>query len=166
MREALSRLEQEGLIIRSARGYRIRSGTPDDVIEIYDVRIALEKAAAEAAAARRTELQLAQLTQLHQHAAEADDPALARQFNAQWHEVLWAASHNATLHELLSNLVLRLRVYDSEAVHRDDLADVVVEHAAILTAIRDRDGDAAGAAVAAHLRRTKQERLETFARPR
>jgi DNA-binding GntR family transcriptional regulator len=165
VREALSRLEQEGLIIRSARGYRIRSGTPDDVIEIYDVRIALEKAAAEAASVRRTDLQLAQLTQLHQHAAEAEEPEVARQFNSQWHEVLWAASHNSTLHETLANLVARLRVYDQEAVHRDDLADVVVEHEAILEAIRARDAEAASAAVAAHLQRTKQERLDTFARP-
>lgn len=165
VREALSRLEQEGLIIRSARGYRIRSGTPDDVIEIYDVRIALEKAAAEAASARRTELQLAQLTQLHRHAVEADDPVLVRQFNSQWHEVLWAASHNSTLQETLTNLVARLRVYDRESVHRDDLADVAVEHEAVLAAIRARDPEAASAAVAAHLQRTKQERLDTFARP-
>lgn len=165
VREALNRLEQEGLIIRSVRGYRIRSGTPDDVIEIYDVRIALEKAAAEAASVRRTELQLAQLTQLHQHAAEAADSALARQFNSQWHEVLWAASHNSTLQETLTNLVSRLRVYDREAVHRDDLTDVFTEHQAILDAIRARDADAASAAVATHLQRTKQERLDTFARP-
>ncbi|ORA32875.1 GntR family transcriptional regulator [Mycobacterium aquaticum] len=164
VREALSRLEQEGLITRSARGYRIRSGTPDDVIEIYDVRIALEKAAAEAAAARRTELQVAQLAQLHQHAVAAKDPATARQFNSQWHEVLWAASHNATLRETLTNLVARLRLCDREAIHRDDLADVVVEHAAIMDAIRERDGEAASAAITTHLQRTKQERLDTFAR--
>jgi DNA-binding GntR family transcriptional regulator len=164
VREALSRLEQEGLISRSVRGYRIRSGSPDDVIEIYDVRIALEKAAAEAAAARRTDLQVAQLAQLHQHAAAAADAATARQLNSQWHEVLWAASHNATLHETLTNLVARLRLCDREAMHRDDLADVATEHEAIMDAVRRHDAPAASTAIATHLQRTKQERLDTFAR--
>lgn len=164
VREALSRLEQEGLISRSVRGYRIRSGSPDDVIEIYDVRIALEKAAAEAAAARRTELQVAHLAELHQQAVAAEDPATARQLNSQWHEVLWAASHNSTLRETLTNLVARLRLCDREAMHRDDLADVVTEHEAIMDAVRRHDAEAASTAIAAHLQRTKQERLDTFAR--
>lgn len=130
----------------------------------YDVRIALEKAAAEAASARRTELQVAQLAQLHQRAAAAEDAAVARQLNSQWHEVLWAASHNATLQETLTNLVARLRLCDREAMHRDDLADVATEHEAIMDAIRRHDAAAASAAIATHLQRTKQERLDTFAR--
>jgi DNA-binding GntR family transcriptional regulator len=113
----------------------------------------------------RTDLQLAQLTQLHEYASTAQDTAVARRLNSQWHEVLWAASHNSTLHETLTNLVARLRVYDREARHRDDIADVLVEHRAILDAIRARDGIAAREAITAHLQRTKQERLDTFARP-
>lgn len=165
VRDALSRLEQEGLITRSLRGYRIRSGTPDDVIEIYDVRTALEQAAAEAASIRRTDLQLAQLTQIQERAAREPDPAIARRLNAQWHEILWAASHNATLEEMINGLIVRLRVFDRESQHRDDLTDVVVEHQAILDAIRARDSTAARDAITAHLQRTKQERLDTFARP-
>ena len=83
VREALNRLEQEGLIARAVRGYRIRSGAPDDVIEIYDVRIVLEQAAAEAASTRRTDLQLAQLAQLHRQAAAEADASVARRLNAQ-----------------------------------------------------------------------------------
>ncbi|MBJ7339274.1 GntR family transcriptional regulator [Mycolicibacterium sp.] len=163
VREALSRLEQEGLITRAARGYRIRSGAPADVIEIYDVRMILEKAAAEAASTRRTDLQLAQLVQLQRQAVAEDDPAVTRRLNSQWHEVLWAASQNSTLHETLANLVARLRVYDQEAEHHDDLAAVAAEHDAILTAVEVGDAAAARAAVAAHLQRTKQQRLDAFA---
>lgn len=164
VREALNRLEQEGLITRAARGYRIRSGAPDDVIEIYDVRIVLERAAAESASTRRSDLQLAQLAQLLRQADHEEDPAAARQLNSKWHEVLWAASHNATLYETLVNLVARLRVYDREAVHHhDDLEVVAEEHRIILGAIEARDGDTAGAAIADHLRRTKQQRLDAFA---
>jgi DNA-binding GntR family transcriptional regulator len=164
VREALNRLEQEGLITRAARGYRIRSGAPDDVIEIYDVRIVLEQAAAEAASTRRTDLQLAQLAQLHRQARAEHDPAVARQLNSQWHEVLWVASHNSTLRETLANLVARLRVYDRDAQHHDDLVVVADEHRAILDAIELGDGLTAGNAIVEHLQRTKQQRLDAFAR--
>jgi DNA-binding GntR family transcriptional regulator len=163
VREALNRLEQEGLITRAVRGYRIRSGAPDDVIEIYDVRIVLEQAAAEAASTRRTDLQLAQLVQLHRQAREEEDVAVARHLNSQWHEVLWAASHNSTLRETLANLVARLRVYDRDAQHHDDLAVVADEHRAILDAIESGEGATARKAITEHLQRTKQQRLDAFA---
>ena len=41
VREALARLEQDGLLLRVVRGYRVRSGTAEDVLEIYEARIAL-----------------------------------------------------------------------------------------------------------------------------
>ncbi|WP_161976335.1 GntR family transcriptional regulator [Mycolicibacterium sp. CH28] len=163
VREALNRLEQEGLIVRAARGYRIRSGAPDDVIEIYDVRIVLEQAAAEAAATRRTDLELAQLTQLHRQAYRQDDPATARKLHSHWHEVLWVASHNSTLCETLTNLVARLRIYDRGAQHHEDPAVVAEEHRVVMSAIEVGDGAAAGQAIAAHLQRSKQLRLEAFA---
>jgi DNA-binding GntR family transcriptional regulator len=163
VREALNRLEQEGLITRAVRGYRIRSGAPDDVIEIYDVRIVLEQAAAEAASTRRTDLQLAQLVQLHRQACEEEDVTVARHLNSQWHEVLWSASHNSTLRETLANLVARLRVYDRDAHHHDDLAVVADEHRAILDAIEVGDGATARKAITGHLQRTKQQRLDAFA---
>jgi DNA-binding GntR family transcriptional regulator len=163
VREALNRLEQEGLIVRAARGYRIRSGAPDDVIEIYDVRIVLEQAAAEAASTRRTDLQLAQLAQLQRQASAEQNPDVARQLNSQWHEVLWAASQNFTLRETLANLVARLRIYDRDAQQHDDLVVVADEHRAILEAIEAGDGSAARDAIAEHLQRTKRQRLDAFA---
>jgi DNA-binding GntR family transcriptional regulator len=33
VREALGRLEQDGLLERGTRGYRVRSGTPQDVLD-------------------------------------------------------------------------------------------------------------------------------------
>ena len=43
LREALGRLERDGVIeYRSYRGYRVRSFSPKELAEIYDVREALE----------------------------------------------------------------------------------------------------------------------------
>ncbi|MEJ3403738.1 GntR family transcriptional regulator [Rathayibacter sp. YIM 133350] len=166
VREALSRLEQEGLIVRSLRGYRIQSGTPEDVIDIYDVRIALEQAAAEAAAVRRTDLQLAELTQLQREAEQEQNPVAARHLHARWHESLWAASENTTLITVLQGLIVRLRIFDQDSMHRQDVHESMLEHAAVLEGLRVRDAELARSAIAAHLQRTKGERLETFARRR
>ena len=46
IREALGRLEQDGLLERASRGYRVCSGTAQDVLDIYEARVALEAAAA------------------------------------------------------------------------------------------------------------------------
>jgi DNA-binding GntR family transcriptional regulator len=77
--------------------------------------------------------------------------------------VLWFASHNSTLRETLANLVARLRVYDRDVHHHDDLAVVADEHRAILEAIEVGDGTAARKAITEHLQRTKQQRLDAFA---
>lgn len=136
------------------------------MIEIYKVRSVLEQAAAAAAAIGRTELQLAELTRLHHEAEITTDAAVGRARNSAWHELLWTASQNATLEATVRGLVTRLRLFDRETEHRDDLAETIIEHAAVLDATTRRDADAASAAMAGHLRRTKRERLATFARRR
>src|SRR3954469_2885334 len=58
VREALRRLEQDGLVERGDRGMRVRTRSPEERLEIYEVRIPLEATAAAAAAERRTDLDL------------------------------------------------------------------------------------------------------------
>ncbi|MFD0689728.1 GntR family transcriptional regulator [Actinomadura fibrosa] len=161
VREALARLAQDGLLKRAARGYEVRSGTPQDVLEIYEARIALEGQAAFGAAERRTDLDLARLRHLHD---AAGDPAAAREAHAQWHAALWRAGHNATIEALLERLTAQLRIYD-QTPHEspDDLALSHDEHTALLRAVEDRDPSAAQEAMTVHLRRSRDLRLTRFA---
>lgn len=166
VREALARLEQDGLLSRVIRGYQVRSGTPEDVLEIYETRTALESAAAFAAARRRSELDLARLRHLHDAAGSGADPAAVRDLHSQWHVALWRAAHNGTMESLLTSLTTRLRIYDSDAP-RSPSADLEVsqrEHAAVLAAIGAQDPPAARDAIAAHLERSRDLRLAVFAR--
>lgn len=64
IRDALSQLHYEGLLERHGRAMRVRVLMAEDILEIYEVRIALERAAARAAAERRTELDLGRLETL------------------------------------------------------------------------------------------------------
>jgi len=168
VREALARLEQDGLLRRVVRGYQVRSGTAEDVLEIYEARIALESAAAFMAAQRRSELDLARLRHLHGMDA-------ARDSHSEWHVALWRAAHNSTVETLLTGLTTRLRIYDrgseppepaaeSEPSAAAELEESQAEHDKVLAAIVARDAPAARDGLAAHLERSRDLRLAAFAR--
>src|SRR5690625_2611384 len=63
VREALARLEQDGLVVRTRSGLAVRDRTPGEVLDIYDVRVLLESAAGRAAAERRTNNDILELRQ-------------------------------------------------------------------------------------------------------
>ncbi|HEY0189290.1 MAG TPA: GntR family transcriptional regulator [Cellulomonas sp.] len=164
IREALARLEQDGLLERAARGYRVRAGTPGDVLEIYEARIALEGLVAARAARGCSDLELARLEFLAQAAATADNPDDERRLNAQWHRDLWTAAGNATVTNLLVRLTTQLRIYDGRRVEdQDDLTQSRAEHAELLDALRTRDPERARAASDRHLERSRALRLRDYA---
>src|SRR5262245_37737245 len=107
VREALRRLEQDGLVERGERGMQVRARGPEEILEIYEARIVLETWAARAAAEHRTAFDLANLEQLHARMVaikQGDGPAMVAS-NRAFHEGLWTATHNRTLIDLCSRLV-------------------------------------------------------------
>lgn len=168
VRESLARLAHDGLAEHTGRGYRIRSGTGEDVVEIYEARIGLEAQAAARATERRTELDLARLTHLNElarTAGEAGDADTERVHNAAWHEALWRASHNRTIEVLLSRLTAQLRIYD-RVTHEStaDLEQTRSEHARIVEAIELRQADEAQLLITTHLVRSREVRLQRVVR--
>jgi DNA-binding GntR family transcriptional regulator len=173
VREALARLEHDDLVERSGRGYRIRSGTPEDVLDIYEARIVLEGQAAAGAAERRTELDLTRLQHLHTAGEPAGpgpgpdtgspvDPERTR--HSAWHRTIWRASHNRTIETLLTRLTAQLRIYDRGTLEsRADLDLSHQEHTLILDAITERRPEDARAAMSAHLSRAREVRLHHIA---
>jgi DNA-binding GntR family transcriptional regulator len=74
VREALGRLAQDGLIERSTRGFRIKQRNPEQILEIYEARIALEARSAELAAKHRTDFDLARMAHLLDERQATTDP--------------------------------------------------------------------------------------------
>ncbi|MFM9608496.1 GntR family transcriptional regulator [Streptomyces niveiscabiei] len=166
VREALGRLEQDGLVERVARGYRVRAVTAEDILEIHEARIALESAAAASAALRRTDLDLARLAHHHRLLAERSEPGEIGAADARFHEALWLSGHNTTIAGLLERLVTQMRLFDREppspAPGTREIAHA--EHERILRAVREHDPQAARREVAAHLGRDRDVRLAALAR--
>ena len=110
IREALRRLEQDGLVERTSRGTRVVERSPEQILEIYELRILLEGQAARTAAERATSLDINRLRAIHEQmlAAGPDDDEDRVRLNRLFHEALWAASHNGTLVEVIDRLIAHL----------------------------------------------------------
>ena len=166
IREALRRLEQDGLVERGARGMHVRSRSPEEILEIYEVRIILEVAAARAAAQRRTPLDLARLEQVHQAMlnVSTDDSERLASTNRRFHEIVWSMSHNATLIDLLDRLHAHLiRYRETTLTYADRWQTVLDEHAEMIDAIKAGDADRAAAIAESHMVGARNVRLAMYA---
>src|SRR5690606_39402844 len=61
------------LVERTPRGMQVRATTPEEILDIYEVRVTLEGAAARLAAERRTELDLLRLKSARDAMHEVED---------------------------------------------------------------------------------------------
>nr|BFE57890.1 GntR family transcriptional regulator [Dactylosporangium thailandense] len=163
VREALAMLERDGLLERDRRGYRVRTRSPEELLEIYEARIALESTCAAGAAGRRSDLDLARLRHLTGEAAAATDPVRLRELQAGWHRALRAAAGNATIIDLLERLDSLLAVYDADEPTLADRDVAAREHARIVAAVAAGDAEEARRATIAHLDRSREARLAKLA---
>jgi DNA-binding GntR family transcriptional regulator len=162
VREALGRLAQDGLIERSTRGFHIKQRDPEQILEIYEARIALEARSAQLAAQRRTEIDLARMAHLLEERRDETDPAQFGPLNNKWHDALRLSAHNATISDLLARLDSLLLLFRprSFAPRPDDRS--AEEHALILEAISQGDQEAASAVMADHLRHMRDWRIRSL----
>lgn len=166
VREALRRLEQDGLVERGDRGMRVRTRSPEEILEIYEVRITLESNAAAAAAHRHTDFDLIRIrrAQLAMDATVETDPAAMAATNRAVHEAIWAASHNGTLVDLLTRLNNHLSRYPATTLALPGRwEEARKEHDAIIQAIAARDGERAAELARGHMCRARELRLQIWA---
>lgn len=167
VREAIKLLEQDGLVERSGRGVRVKERGPEEILEIYEVRVTLEAAAARAAASRRTDLDLSRLEAIHEEMLRLDatDTQALVTWNNRFHEALWRASHNATLEGVITRLLATLRRYPQTTLSFPGRWErVLAEHQNLIDAIRAPDPDRAAAIAAEHMTVARDTRLRMYAR--
>ncbi|GAA2224609.1 GntR family transcriptional regulator [Herbiconiux moechotypicola] len=161
IREALSLLEKDGILVRERRGYRVRERTLQEVLDYFDVRGALEAAAAEAAALRATELERAQMSAMLQRADAEPDEATRARIHDGWHQALHRASHNDALIEFIARaetlIALHRRPWVSSIA---GTAESQAEHQGILDAVLARDPALARSRMAAHMSRARDYQLQ------
>jgi DNA-binding GntR family transcriptional regulator len=162
VREALGRLAQDGLIERSTRGFQIKQRNPEEILEIYEARIALEGRSAELAAKNRTDIDLARMAHLLDERRTETDPARFGPLNNKWHDAMRLSAHNVTISDLLARLDSLLLLFRPRTFVPQPDDRSAEEHAVILEAISRGDQDAAGAAMTDHLRRMRDWRIRSL----
>jgi DNA-binding GntR family transcriptional regulator len=150
IREALLRLEAEGVVVCTARrSYNVRVLSVDDVREIYTTLGILEGAAAAAVVARLDAADLRELRQFNRQMATAATKADWQAFalwNRRFHEVFLLKLENRTLRDTC-NLV-RGPLYTFPIPRPTSLSawmrKSVAEHRTIIRLVEEKDAQALG----------------------
>lgn len=153
VREALRRLEQDGLVERAPRGFRIRRFRPDEVYDIYEARILLEGHAARCAAERHRSVDALRLREAHRRMVQLPEGSERSErvaVNQGFHRIIWESAGNQAILELLTRLYLQM-VRHTTLTDPERWSEAIAEHAALLEAILDRRADDAERAMAGHI---------------
>ncbi len=161
IREALQRLETQSVVARDGRSLIVASLDHDQLGELYVVRAELEGLAARLAAQHAAPEEIAVLREMvrrdHDIIDQAD--ALSRS-NKRFHRQIHLASHNRYLIQQLEMIHRTMALLSSTTLAASGRgARALEEHAAVLDAIEMRDGDAAEAAIRAHISQAFETRL-------
>ncbi len=166
VREALTRLAQDGLVIRTDRGMVVRDRSPEEILDIYEVRILLAGVGARLAALRRTTLDLIRLRTRRDTLAKADPEDILAVMNANraFNRSMWHASHNAPIEEVmdrLSNQVLA-RYPHSTLTAPNRLQRTIAEYGQLIDAIEEQDQETASRIAIEHMESSRNTRLQMW----
>jgi len=160
VREALRRLEQDGMVVtHPRRGTVVAEMGPAQLAELGRIRAALEGVAAALAAERMDAAALARLAGILERmksGTEATDHDALDEANEEFHALIHRATGNLFLIRSLGSL----RAYDNLGRHRAvgsqprDLPKALREHRGIVAALRRRDPALAEARMRGHILRS------------
>ena len=164
IREAFRKLEAEGIIEHKARiGAAIRTLSHSEVVELYEMRMVLERTAAEMAAKHASPAEIDALDALNEEISEAvDDPQKAARINQDFHRSIYLATRNRFLLDsakALNNALMLLG--ETTLADASRIQTVYRQHQDIIDAIRQGDGEAAGASAEGHLQTSLRHRLKS-----
>jgi DNA-binding GntR family transcriptional regulator len=165
IREALRRLEHDGLVERGPRSLQVRSRSPEEILDMYDVRIPLEGLAARAAAQRRGPLDVARLRRANadMRATGTDDARAMAAANRRFHEALWNAARSNTLIDVLRRMQDHLRRYPESTLREPGRwEEALREHEQLIDLIEAGDADGARTLAESHMTRARDIRLRMF----
>ena len=166
VREALRRLEQEGLVVSVPhQGARIARLTYDDVVEVFSLRQLLEAFAVRLAIERLTDKGLDDLrstTQAMVEAAAAGRQVDHLRLDLRFHDQLCQLSGHRHLHKIWSGLALKLWLvnFDPPRPNMDRLVDRARRHFELIDLMERRESEAAVRWIEQHIQHRGSEILE------
>jgi DNA-binding GntR family transcriptional regulator len=162
VREAFTRLQNEGLLVNAARrGWKVYSLSLHDIHEIFDIKVAVEGMVARQAAAcddqeHRAALRGALARMVS--ASEANDSAAWLRADNDLHDALYAMSGNARARRLVLNLNdqwHRVRIGFTALEGR--MARSSLEHKRVIEAVLAGEGDEGERRMREHLNNVRAD---------
>ncbi len=170
VREALQRLEHEGLVIRVAHtGTFVSPLSYDEMRDVYAVRAEIETRAIRRTAVQITPAQcdeLLELIELMRISGRTGDLAQLTDHDMALHERICTWSDNATLLRVWRMLYVQVQrfIIHTHPHYFPNLADVAEHHLPIVEALILRDPDQAARSIEEHLR-IRWLDVETYGQP-
>lgn len=167
VREAIRKLELEGLVLMiPRRGAEVAKITKKDLVDVLQVRAALEELAVKDACDHITEEQLQELktaSEDFRRTLDGGNLVACAQADINFHEVIYRATDNRRLVQLLNNLREQMYRYRMETLKdKRTYRALVSEHETIRSALTRHDKDAAGEAIRIHIENQKKAILASM----
>jgi len=155
LRDAIGRLEACNLVIRRPNvGARVVSLSDEELLEIYAVREALEGMAARQAAEQMTDTELDDLQLLLSDENHNNSDNINNDFH---YGIVKGSKNNRLKHLLRDDLYHLMRMYRCQLGREGGRASSAAgEHALILDALCDRDGELSELLMRRHIRLSRQ----------
>lgn len=167
VRQALTILEKEDLVTSVPRsGFYVKEIKERDVVEIYEIRKILEKAATEKAVPNIPEKDIAKLNTIFENAKKDLDKDKVVEFikaDSELHKVIINNCGNQRLIKLINSYntyIAFYRVVDLSRVER--AKEAYFEHLEIFNAVKERDVELTVELMAKHIDNAKNIIIDNF----
>ncbi|MEO6031142.1 MAG: phosphonate utilization associated transcriptional regulator [Burkholderiaceae bacterium] len=167
LREALRMLDEAGLVrTRKNHGAVVRDIPITEAAEIFDLRAAMDELVGRRLATTMTSAQLKEvrgLVEQMEQSAKANDASRYHVLNLGFHDRLVELAGNAKLTAIYRKLIKELSLF-----RRLNMTDAGLmpasthEHRQIVKAIASGDPEAAGSAMAGHVKRSKERTIQNY----
>lgn len=167
VREAIRKLEIEGFVIIIPRkGAYVSDISLKDIVQVFEVRAAMEALAAGLAAQRIADEQLEKLERKLvevKNAVDSSDLDNIIQFDTDFHEIIYEASRNDRLVQILNNLREQIQRYRTASLASPGrLKDTLKEHQELVEAISTRNVALAQKLAKEHIENAENTIIEAF----
>jgi DNA-binding GntR family transcriptional regulator len=155
VREALARLEHEGLVrIMPRRGVYIVRKSKAEIIEMITVWAALESMAARLVCERATDEEIGTLRTLFSNFEDGEVRSHLNEYSAanlRFHQRIIELCQSPMILQLVQNLLVHVRAIRGRTIGEDDRAErSIVDHMHIIEALEARDSELAERLVRDH----------------
>lgn len=154
VRESIQRLAADGLVESRRRRWVVHAYTAEEVVQIYDIRAALESHAARLAALRASDEQIETVAaqrelMTNENLMQLPDRAKA---NDHFHDTITAgAGSERMLHAIRDHRLFHFNRRIAALYDQDDLHTSSQQHGQLIDAVVARDADVAGEVARAHI---------------